>query len=72
MQIRLGLFSLLLAIALPGAAYAAQPWEDAIAAALGRPGTEMPDGVYRIGLPRSDLHVTLDGVELKPTLALGS
>jgi hypothetical protein len=32
----------------------------------------MPGGVYRVGLPRTDLHVTLDGVELKPTFALGS
>ena len=43
-----------------------------IAAALGKSGTEMPGGVYRVGLPRTDLHVTLDGVELKPTFALGS
>ena len=32
----------------------------------------MPGGVYRVGLPRGDLKVTLDGVELKPALALGS
>ena len=32
----------------------------------------MPGGVYRVGLPRTDLHVTLDGVELKPGFALGS
>src|SRR5206468_6872969 len=32
----------------------------------------MPGGVYRIGLPRSDLKVTLDGVEIKPAFALGS
>jgi hypothetical protein len=32
----------------------------------------MTGGAYRIGLPRSDLHVTLDGVTLKPSLALGS
>jgi hypothetical protein len=43
-----------------------------VAAALGKSGSEMPGGVYRVGLPRTDLHVTLDGVELKPTLALGS
>src|SRR5690348_9595183 len=43
-----------------------------IAAALGKSGTEMPGGVYRIGMPRSDLHVTLDGVELKAGFALGS
>jgi hypothetical protein len=43
-----------------------------VSAALGKSGTEMPGGVYRVGLPRTDLHVTLDGVELKPGFALGS
>src|SRR5580700_6867559 len=43
-----------------------------VAAALGKSGTEMPGSVYRVGLPRTDLHVTLDGVQLKPTFALGS
>jgi len=50
---------------------AATDW-NGVATALGKPGTEMAGGVYRIGLPRSDLHVTLDGVTLKPSLALGS
>jgi hypothetical protein len=45
---------------------------DKVAAALGKSGTEMPGGVYRVGLPRTDLHVVLDGVEIKPALALGS
>jgi hypothetical protein len=31
-----------------------------------------PDGVYRIGLPRTDLKVTVDGVKVKPSFALGS
>src|SRR5205823_3417201 len=39
--------------------------------ALGKSGTEMPGGVYRVGLPRTDLKVTLDGVEIKPGFALG-
>jgi len=56
---------------LPGLAAAEQDWNQ-VAAALGRPGQLMPGGVYRVGLPRTDLHVTLDGVEIKPTLALGS
>ena len=47
------------------------PW-DAVAEALGKSGMEMPGGVYRVGLPRTDLQVTLDGVSLKPTFALGS
>src|SRR5882762_8843593 len=45
---------------------------DAVAKALGRTGTEMPGGIYRVGLGRSDLKVTLDGVQIRPTLALGS
>jgi hypothetical protein len=38
--------------------------------ALGRKGA-VSDDVHRYGFPRSDLHVTLDGVTLKPSLALG-
>ena len=53
------------------AASAETDW-NAVGSALGKSGTAMPGGVYRIGLPRSDLKVVLDGVELKPTLALGS
>jgi hypothetical protein len=40
--------------------------------AVGKKGAEQPGGVHKYGLPRSDLTVTLDGVTLKPTLALGS
>ena len=43
-----------------------------VAAALGKSGSAMPGGVYRVGMPRTDLHVTLDGVELKAGFALGS
>jgi hypothetical protein len=43
-----------------------------VATALGKSGAVMPGEVYRVGLPRTDLHVVLDGVELRPTLALGS
>jgi len=39
---------------------------------LGRPGTGQADGVRRYGFPRSDLNVRLDGVSIKPALALGS
>src|SRR5437867_1443737 len=45
---------------------------DAVAKAIGRPGSEMPGGVYRVGIGRSDLTVLVDGVQLKPPLALGS
>jgi|ERR1051326_4094956 hypothetical protein len=60
----------MMALALPAVADEAH-WQD-MAKALGKTGTEMPGGVYRVSLPRSDLHVTLDGVVLKPSLALGS
>jgi Domain of Unknown Function (DUF1259) len=43
-----------------------------VADALGKPGTVQADGVYKIGLPRTDLHVKVGDVEVKPTLALGS
>ena len=59
-----------LVLAAPVAASAAD-WTK-VADALGKSGTEMPGGVYRVGLPRTDLKVTLDGVEIKPALALGS
>jgi hypothetical protein len=38
---------------------------------LGRTGSAQPGGVYRVGLPRTDLHVTAGGTEIKPALALG-
>ena len=40
-------------------------------AALGRKGTVTED-VHRYAFPRTDLNVTLDGVTIKPALALGS
>jgi hypothetical protein len=40
--------------------------------ALGRKGTSNPGGVMKFSFPRSDLQVVLNGVTLKPALALGS
>src|SRR5258708_24532080 len=42
----------------------------AVDEALGRPGTTQHDGVRRYSFPRSDLSVQLDGVTIKPALAL--
>jgi hypothetical protein len=39
--------------------------------AIGRKGAEQPGGVHKYSFPRSDLHITLDGVALRPALALG-
>src|SRR3954470_23979958 len=63
--------SMLLIAALSFPAAAQDSW-DPVGKALGRAGTEMPGGVYRVGLGRSDLKVTLDGVQIRPTLAVGS
>ena len=44
----------------------------AVEDAMGRPGQAQPDGAHKFGLPRGDLKVTVAGVQVKPTLALGS
>ena len=40
--------------------------------ALGRHGNPQPGNVFKFGLPRADMHVTVQGVAIKPALALGS
>jgi len=40
--------------------------------AMGRQGQDQPDGAHRFNMPRSDLKVTANGVEVKPGFALGS
>ena len=57
--------------ALAQTAPAANDWKP-VEQALGRPGQLQGDGAYKFGLPRGDLKVTVDGVQVKPTLALGS
>src|SRR5215813_3880466 len=47
------------------------PWK-AVDDAMGRQGQDQPDGAHRFGMPRSDLKVTANGVEIKPGFALGS
>ncbi|HEV2149637.1 MAG TPA: DUF1259 domain-containing protein [Longimicrobiaceae bacterium] len=44
----------------------------AVDAAMGRSGSMQSGGVYRFGMPRTDLSVTSKGVQIKPSLALGS
>lgn len=50
---------------------AATDWK-AVEQALGKAGSMQPGDVYKVSLPRSDLKVTVGGLELKPALALGS
>jgi len=54
-----------------GAAFGADDWQAQVGQALGKPGTVIPGGLYRVALPRTDLKVSLDGVEIKPGFALG-
>jgi hypothetical protein len=57
---------------MPGLPFAADNgWQAEVGKALGKTGSAMPGGVYRVGLPRTDLKATLDGVVLKPGFALG-
>ena len=50
---------------------AATDWKP-VEQALGKARSVQPGDVYKVSLPRSDLKVTVGGVELKPALALGS
>jgi hypothetical protein len=45
---------------------------NAVQDAVGRPGTMMPGDVFRIGIARSDLKVTVSGVPVQAGFALGS
>jgi hypothetical protein len=48
----------------------AEEWKK-VEAAMGRPG-QISGGVIRFGMPRKDLHVTVQGVSIKPGFALGA
>lgn len=56
----------------PAAAPIAQVDWKTVEQALGRPGAMQSGDVYRFGLPRTDLAVTVAGIHLQPALALGS
>ena len=62
------LLALTLTAALP--AHAEINWTQ-VNQEFGREGADQPGGVKRYSFPRSDLKVTVDGVEVKPGLALG-
>jgi len=51
---------------------ASSPDWDAVGEAIGKEGERMEGDVYRINMPRSDLSVTSEGVDIEPGLALGS
>jgi hypothetical protein len=62
------LFIATLALAAP--ALAAPDWTQ-VGQALGKSGSMQAGGVYRVGFPRTDLNVSLDGVILRTGFALG-
>src|SRR3989440_3159879 len=65
-------FGVLVAAAVPAAALAADPDWKAVERALGKSGQIQPGDVFRIGMPRTDLAVTVRGVPVKAGFALGS
>jgi len=50
---------------------AATDWKP-VEQALGKAGSVQPGDVYKVSFPRSDLQVTVDGVQVRAPLALGS
>src|SRR5205085_11992679 len=69
MKLRILILSILLSCSVM---LAAQGLDTAkIDEAMGRSGQKTGD-VYRLGFPRTDFHVSIAGVEIKPGLALGS
>ena len=54
------------------AARAAEPDWKAVEQALGKPGQLQAGDVFRVGMPRTDLSVTVKGVPVKAGFALGS
>jgi hypothetical protein len=65
-------FLLLLVAATPKPATTPRADWKVVEQAIGRAGTMQPGDVYKVSFPRGDLAVTLDGVAIKPALALGS
>jgi len=65
-------FVILLAVIVVPVAVSAQGLDSSkIDQALGRSGQKIGD-VYKVGFPRTDLHVSVHGIAIKPGLALGS
>jgi hypothetical protein len=52
-------------------ASASLDWKD-VDSAIGRAGQDQPDGTHKYSLPRKDMNVTVNGVQIKAGLALGS
>jgi hypothetical protein len=70
-DMRLILSAAILSAALIGAARADDIDWSKVDSAFGRKAAAVGGDVHRYGFPRSDLQVTLDGVTIRPALALG-
>src|SRR5216117_275529 len=68
----IGFFGLMSIVIAPVAARAADPDWKAVEQALGKSGQLQPGDVFRVGMPRTDLTVTVKGVPVKAGFALGS
>src|SRR5436309_3860848 len=66
------LLGLAVIVGTPGLALAADPDWKMVEQALGKPGQLQPGEVFRIGMPRTDLAVSVKGVPVKAGFALGS
>src|SRR5215475_8759274 len=66
------LTALLQNLFLVGLAQAAGPDWKAVEQALGKSGQLQPGDVFRVGMPRTDLSVTVKGIPVKAGFALGS
>ncbi len=66
------LLGLIVLVAVPVPARAADPDWKAVEQALGKPGQLQAGDVFRIGMPRTDLTVTVKGIPVKAGFALGS
>jgi Domain of Unknown Function (DUF1259) len=64
--------ALVMIVAVVGRAWAADPDWKAVEQALGKSGQLQAGDVFRIGMPRTDLAVTVKGVPVKAGFALGS
>src|SRR5437763_13642183 len=65
-------FGLIGIVIAPAVARAADPDWKAVEQALGKAGQVQAGDVYRVGMPRTDLAVTVKGVPVKAGFALGS
>src|SRR5947208_14382602 len=66
------LLGLVVIVSTPAMASAADPDWKGVEQALGKSGQIQPGDVFRIGMPRTDLAVTVQGIPVKAGFALGS